>query len=439
MSPPHELPHPPAAPSDAPRDAPPDAPSGTSPSGSYVPAPGSAYDTEIVVVGAGAAGLSLVHRLCAAPPAGRARPTVTLVDAPPGPLRPPERTWCFWERPGGAYDDVLSASWDRLRLRGRDGDEVHCPLTPSRYKMLRSSDFERLVGARLDASPQLRRVTATVDRIDDLRPGAEVRGTTPQGAPLRMRARWVFDSRPPRALPPSRTLLLQHFRGWFVRTRQPSFDPSTADLMDFRTPQPPRGLSFGYVLPLNAYEALVEYTEFSPQPLDDAGYERALRHYTSRVLDLGAFEVTGVEQGVIPMTDARFPRRTGSSAFRIGTAGGATRPSTGYTFAAVQRQSAAVADAWARGRTPLPPPAYPARSRAMDGVMLRALATGRVDGARFFTQLFREVGPERMLRFLDGRTTWREDFAVGLRTPVLPMLRTAAELPWLPTRVRAGE
>ncbi|MFF0740335.1 lycopene cyclase family protein [Streptomyces sp. NPDC004111] len=391
------------------------------------------FDTEIAVIGAGAAGLSLADRLCA-PDAGRRRPELTLIDAPPGPLRPPERTWCFWEEPGGAYDDVLTASWDRLRLRGRGGDIVDCTLAPTRYKMLRSTDFERLVDARLDKAPGLRRTVATVHGIDDLRPGAVVRGTTAEGTPLRLRARWVFDSRPPRTLPPYRTLLLQHFRGWFVRTRKPRFDLATADLMDFRTPQPAHGLSFGYVLPLGPDEALVEYTEFSPQPLDDAGYDRALHDYTSRVLGLGAFEVTGTEQGVIPMTDARFPRRVGSSAFRIGTAGGATRPSTGYTFAAVQRQSRAVADAWARGRPLLPPPAYPSRARAMDSVLLRALATGRLDGARFFTQLFQGAGPERMLRFLDGRTSWHEDFAVGLRTPVLPMLRTVAELPLLRRR-----
>ncbi|CAM5418387.1 lycopene cyclase [Streptomyces spiroverticillatus] len=404
-----------------------------SPSHPRTPGPRTSYDTEIAVIGAGAAGLSLAHRLCE-PARGRRGLEVTLVDVPPGPLRPPERTWCFWEEPGGAYDDVLTASWDRLRLRGRTGEEVHCPLAPSRYKMLRSPDFERMVYERLDAAPRVRRVEATVDGIADMGPGAVVRGRDPAGAPLRLRARWVFDSRPPRALPPARTLLLQHFRGWFVRTAHACFDPAVADLMDFRTPQPSHGLSFGYVLPLGTREALVEYTEFSARPLDDDGYDRALRYYTSRVLGLGAFDVTGVEQGVIPMTDARFPRRTGSSVFRIGTAGGATRPSTGYTFAAVQRQSAAVAHALARGRLPQPPPAYPARARAMDGVLLRALATGRVDGGRFFTRLFRDVGPERMLRFLDGRTSWSEDFAIGLRTPVLPMLRTAAELPWLPRR-----
>ncbi|MET9653398.1 lycopene cyclase family protein [Streptomyces sp. NPDC006460] len=66
--------------------------------------------TDVVIVGAGAAWLSLAWRLLH-PPAGIAVPGVVLVDAPAGPLRPPERTWCYWERGSGAYDDLLTASW----------------------------------------------------------------------------------------------------------------------------------------------------------------------------------------------------------------------------------------------------------------------------------------------------------------------------------------
>lgn len=341
----------------------------------------------------------------------------------------------------GDFDSALTAEWDSLRVRGRDGSATVGRPAPFRYKMLRSGSFEALLARRLDGTGAPRRVAARVDDIRDLASGhgtgAEVTGVAADGSELTLRGRWVFDSRPPRALPPARTTLLQHFRGWFVRTDRPVFDPATADLMDFRTPQPAHGLSFGYVLPTNAYEALVEYTEFSRAVLDDAGYARALRQYTERVLGLGSFEVTATEQGVIPMTDGRFPRRGGRSVFRIGTAGGATRPSTGYTFAAVQRQARAVAGAFHAGRVPEPPPAYSARAGAMDAVLLRGLDSGRVDGAAFFEGLFRRVPMERLLRFLDGDTRPYEDFTIGLRTPVGPMLRTVAELPWLRHR-RAG-
>ncbi|MEU3206661.1 lycopene cyclase family protein [Streptomyces cyaneofuscatus] len=387
-------------------------------------------DPDVVIVGAGAAGLSLAYHLCA--PGGAVPLSVVLVDAPPGHLRPPPRTWCYWEPPGGAYDPALAASWPRLRVRAADGAATVTEPSPYRYKMLRSDAFEALVGRRLSAAPAFRRIEATVTAVRDAPDGGgEVLA---QDGRVLVRGRRVFDSRPPGRLPPARTTLLQHFMGWFVRTERPAFDPTTADLMDFRTPQPARGLSFGYVLPLDPHTALVEYTEFSPAPLSTEAYRRALRHYTQEVLNLGEFRVTAQERGVIPMTDGHFPRRAGRSVHRIGTGGGATRPSTGYTFAAVQRQSRSVADRLRAGRELRMPPPYGARPRAMDAVMLRALDSGRVDGSDFFTRLFRGVPAARLLRFLDGGSHLHEDLLIGLRTPVAPMLRTVAELPFLTRR-----
>ncbi|MDT0378333.1 lycopene cyclase family protein [Streptomyces sp. DSM 42041] len=389
-------------------------------------------DVDVAIVGAGAAGLSLA-RMLADPPPGAPRPTVLLIETPLGRLRPPERTWCFWHDAPGELEALATASWPRVRVHGPSGRVVAADISPMRYLMIRSPSYERETDRRLAAVRTLSRLDATVTGIDDGQREARVRCTGPDGAVSTVCARWVFDSRP-HALPAARTLLWQHFRGWFLRTEHAAFDPGAAVLMDLRTEQPQEGLSFGYVLPFSTREALVEYTEFSRRPLTVAQYDEALHRYTGKVLGLDRFEVEATEQGAIPMTDGRFPRRVGASVFRIGTAGGATRPSTGYTFTAAQRQVRAVADALFAGRTPTPPPAHTARSRAMDAVMLRALDTGRVDGAAFFERLFTRNDTRRLLRFLDGTTTPFEDLRVGASTPVLPMLRTVAELPWLRPR-----
>ncbi|MFI8307747.1 lycopene cyclase family protein [Streptomyces sp. NPDC085927] len=393
--------------------------------------------SDVVIIGGGASGLSLAQHLTETPST-----TVTLVEPPDGPRRPPERTWCYWDEGTGDFDEAVAASWSRLRIHDADGDRITVDPSPLRYRMLRSTAFERLAYSRLDSSPGARVLRATADTVRDTADGAEVRCTAPDGRTLTLRARHVFDSRPLPALPPARTQLLQHFRGWFVRTDTDRFDPGTADLMDFRVPQPHHGLAFGYVLPLAPDRALVEYTEFSRTPLTTTAYEAALGHYSREILGLGTFTVDTAEQGVIPMTDARFPRRTGSAVFRIGTAGGATRPATGYTFAAVQRQSRAIAAALHDGRALVPRP-HGRRALAMDAVLLRALDTGRIDGPGFFTGLFRRVPPERLLRFLDGGTSPREEWGIGLRTPIGPMLRTAVEVPFLSRRThpvpRIGE
>ncbi|WP_329192165.1 MULTISPECIES: lycopene cyclase family protein [unclassified Streptomyces] len=383
---------------------------------------------DVVVIGAGASGLSLAMRLSAAGAWATPRPSVVVLEACPGPLRAPDRTWCFWEEGPGEYEALLTGRWDKLRVTGPDGRAADSELGAWRYKMLRSAPFEAAARRTL-ADRGCERVQVDVESVRECPGGAEARGHDTDGRPRTFRARWVFDSRPPRPLPPSRSALLQHFKGWFVRTPAPAFDPSYAHLMDFRTAQPPSGLSFAYVLPFSPTEALVEYTRFSPRVLPDAAYDEELRHYCRDVLGLGAFTVTATESGVIPMTDSRFPRGRGRSVVPIGAAGGATRPSTGYTFAAIQRQTRAIDLALRRGHDPVAPAPYGARPLAMDAVLLRALTTGRLDGARFFTDLFRTVPADRLLRFLDGTTSWWEDLLLGLRTPVTPMLLSLLELP----------
>lgn len=363
---------------------------------------------EVVVVGAGAAGLGLAVRLAECDVPG-----VVLVQSP---QPAPERTWCTWQRGPVAWADAVSHRWYRVAVHGPDTVGRQLPMGTHRYELVRSPDYERWAGQRLGG---VERVAAHVEEVTDGAMGAVVRGDG-----LALRARWVFDTRPAPPARAGRTALLQHFRGWFVRTAVDAFDPEVAGLMDFRVPQPAGGVAFGYVLPTSPREALVEHTSFTREVLDDAGYDAALRQYTAEVLDLPALEVLRVEQGSIPMTDAPFPRRTGRRVFRLGAAGGATRPSTGYTFTAAQRQAAGVAAALVAGRDPEPPPAYPRRHLAMDAVLLRALDTGRLDGAAFFTELFDRHPVERVLRFLDGVSSPREELAVMAGAPAGVMLRS---------------
>jgi lycopene beta-cyclase len=366
---------------------------------------------EVVVVGAGAAGLALACLL-----GEQGSLDVVLVDAPAGPARPPERTWCSWQVGPTEWEQAVSGRWHRVSVHHPDGREGRYDLAPLEYTMVRSRDYERVAGERL-ARTGVRRVEALVDRItsDGVVEGAELAG------------RWVFDTRPTPPASPGRVALLQHFRGWFVRTAQDRFDPAIAGLMDFRPPQPRGGVSFGYVLPTSPREALVEYTEFSRAALHDEAYESALNDWTGGTLALGAFEVLGVEQGAIPMTDAPFPRRVGERVFRLGAAGGATRPSTGYTFSAAQRQARAVAAALRDGRDPEPPAAYSRRHLAMDTLLLQALDGRMLDGAAFFADLFAAQPTERVLRFLDGSTSLREDLAVMASAPKAPMIRAVLD------------
>lgn len=376
---------------------------------------------DVALVGGGGAALCLLHQLALRGPAGL---SVVVVD----PLdrlaeRPQDRTWCFWDGGRSDVDAALTTTWTSVAVRS-PGADLDLDLRPMRYAMLRSGSYATLVSEALAASGVSVRWVS--ERAGDVQDGSDrARVVTGAGA---VDARWVFDSRPSPPARPARTALLQHFRGAFVHAPAAAFDPSRAVLMDFRTPQPARGLSFGYCLPVSSTRALVEYTEFSPAVLDDAGYTTALDGYLrSAVGAPDSYAVEHVEQGVIPMTDAVHERRTGRRTFRLGTAAGATRPSTGYTFTAMQRQARAVARALRAGAVPVPPAAYPARHALADAALLRALDSGAVDGPEFFGRLFARNPVGRVLRFLDGDTTPVEDLRLVATAPRAAMARATLQ------------
>ncbi|MFI5486173.1 lycopene cyclase family protein [Micromonospora echinaurantiaca] len=373
-------------------------------------------DVDLALVGGGGAA-SLV--LAALDRHGVRGLRVAVVD--PVHRRGQDRTWAFWDRPGNDLDPVLSASWRQVEVVTAERRQV-LDLAPLRYAMLRSGPvYDRAAEAerRLGAT----RVVAAADALDDDGERVLVRAGD---APV-LRASWVLDSRPRPPRRPGRTNWLQHFRGWWLASDTPVFDADRAVLMDFRTPQPARGVSFGYVLPVSDRYALVEYTEFSPAPLTDAGYDAALVGYRDLLgLDPARLTVREVEDGAIPMTDAPFDAHPSPRVVRLGTAGGATRPSTGFTFSAMRRQADQVARALAAGRPPVPAPAYPRRHLWMDAVALRALDRGGVSGPDFFDRLFDRNPAERVLRFLDGVTSPAEELAVMSSTRLSPMVAATA-------------
>ncbi len=387
-------------------------------------------EVDVAIVGAGAAGLSIVAALdrllnsVDLAPGARA-PSVALID--PVHRTGQDRTWCFWDDGASPLESLIHRSWDQVAIVDRAGRQRRHHLGSLRYAMIRSGDFyahTEDAAARIGAV----RIPAEVESIEDDEDRAVV-----HSGDQRIRARWVFDSRPAEPVRAARTALLQHFRGWRVHFNHVALNPDLPVLMDFSVPQPTSpqgGTAFCYVLPTDRRTGLIEYTVFSRSGYDSAAYEEALQAY---LLDRwgtggarGTYTVEETEQGVIPMTDAVYDRTPGRRVFRIGTAGGATRPSTGYTFSTIQRQSASIAAALLAGRRPEPPAPHRKRHRWLDAVMLRSLDQGLLSGPDLFVGLFDKNPAERVLRFLDGTAGPAGDLALVRSAPFSPMLHSAA-------------
>jgi lycopene beta-cyclase len=97
----------------------------------------------------------------------------------------------------------------------------------------------------------------------------------------------------------------------------------------------------------------------------------------------------------------------------IGVAGGASKPSTGYTFLRTQRQAARIVEALRRTGEPFySNEASSRRFGIFDSTLLNVLSNRRVSGAQVFTDLFRRNPAARILRFLDEDTRIDEDLRI---------------------------
>jgi lycopene beta-cyclase len=356
---------------------------------------------DYIITGAGAAGLSLAYHLGQS---GLNDRSVLLVDE--APKQRNDRTWCFWEIGDGPFEPVVARSWEHLWFHGANRSG-RFGITPYRYKMIEGGDFYRFTEAWVAAQPNITRHYGRVERIEERGDGVAV---VVDGS--RHSGRWAFNSiYTPSPLHPAYTLWLQHFKGWVITSATPVFDPSTATFMDFRIEQGD-DVRFVYVLPYDEHTALVEYTFFSPNLVPNEVYDAGLRDYITGHLGISSYAIQHVEFGVIPMTDLPFPRRPSPHVMNIGTAGGMTKASTGYTFQRIQRQSTQIVRNLLANDHPFYREQPLNRHSFMDGVLLNVLDTGRERGHIFFEQLFSRNPPQRVLRFLDEDTALLEDIAL---------------------------
>jgi lycopene beta-cyclase len=370
---------------------------------------------DFAILGGGASGLSLALALLRSPLAGS---QILLLEKEAKDRN--DRTWSFWTNEHNPLDDIRYASWEKLNFTS-DGFERHFSLSPYRYQMVRGIDFYKYAYRELSRYPNVDVVRAGVDEV-----ASDAGEAVIEASGESYRAGWAFDSRfAPERLPAESgryRFLMQHFKGWEVETEKPSFDPQTATLFDLRTPQR-GGLCFYYVLPFSPQRALVEYTVFSASLLPDEVYRQALREYVQDCLKLPSYRIVHEEGGVIPMTDYAFPRRLGPRLMAIGTLGGRVKPSTGYAFLRIQRDSEAIVHSLVEKGHPFDLPAEPWRRRFYDALLLEILVAEGERAKSIFDDLFKKNTIQRIFRFLDERSTLWEDIRLIGSLPSGPFLR----------------
>lgn len=330
-----------------------------------------------------------------------------------------DRTWSFWETSPGLFEEIVHRRWKKTWFHSKDFSRL-LDLSPYEYKMIRGIDFYQHCLHIIGQHKNVEILQTGINALSN--EGEQAIVQTDRGV---ISADYVFNSilfsKP--VLSKKEYYLLQHFKGWIIETPEPVFNPAEATLMDFRVDQQ-HGATFVYVKPFSETKALIEYTLFTEKLLDDAAYNAGLKKYISDFHCIQSYTITETETGIIPMTNHRFPVSQGRIV-NIGTAGGQTRASSGYTFRFIQKHSAKMVDELIRSGKPFTGKTASSKARFYDSVLLYILKNNKVPGDRIFSLLFKKNKPRHVLRFLDSESSLTEELRIISSLPTWPFMKAA--------------
>jgi len=331
-----------------------------------------------------------------------------------------DRTWCFWEEEPGLFDTIVYKKWKYTWFHGDDYSACF-DLAPYEYKMIRGIDFYsfcfEIINRQSNIDILFGEITELVNNKSDAH--VKIKGET-------FKADFIFNSilfsKP--QLKKNEYYLLQHFKGWVIETENNYFDPAKATLMDFRLPQT-QGTTFVYVMPFTEKKALVEYTLFSSSLLQPAQYDEGLKAYIGQHLKIDDYKITDTEFGIIPMTNHHFSSYKGNI-INIGTAGGQTKASSGYTFRFIQKNSAVIVQQLINAGNPFIQKKQ-RRFHFYDSVLLNILHTESLPGKKIFTDLFKKNKTQSVLRFLDNESSVADELKIISSLPTWPFFKAALQ------------
>ena len=380
---------------------------------------GQGYD--FIFTGAGCAALSIVIRMIKT---GQfADKKILLIDKEQKTKN--DRTWCFWEKDDGFFENVVCKKWEKLSFFS-DHFSNDMDISPYEYKMIRGIDFYNYCFSEIAKN---RNIDILYGKIGAIIFGHESISIEIDDVTQRFEHATIFNSfsqyKKQESINSKKDIsLLQHFKGWTIETSHTVFDPAKATFMDFRVHQD-RGTTFVYVLPFSETKALVEYTLFTKDILKDEEYVSELSAYLKDFLRITDYKIIEEEFGVIPMTTRKFDFFT-DNVYNIGTAGGQTKASSGYTFQFIQKQAGLITECLLSPHKALSKiPGTPNRFLFYDKVLLDVLHNKRATGKEVFTTLFKKNKPQEVLKFMDNETSPKEELKIISSLPTFPFLKAA--------------
>jgi lycopene beta-cyclase len=327
-----------------------------------------------------------------------------------------DRTWCFWDE-DNLFDEIASKKWNQAVFANEKFNRV-LELTPYQYKKINGLDFYELILKKISEHKNIHFLNQKVVDFTELGNHCIVKTREET-----FTCNKIFNSiyNPEIVTAQNKfPLIQQHFVGWFIKSKEAVFTPNCATFMDFSLEQK-GNTRFMYVLPTSENEALLEYTLFSKDLLLKEEYEAEIQKYIEN-LGITEYEILEKEQGNIPMTCYPFWKHNTKNIINIGSAGGWTKASTGYTFKNASKKSKALVQ-FLKSESDFTKFHKKDKFWFYDLLFLDILSSKNELGSKIFSSMFRSGNSTVIFKFLDEETSIWEDLQVIWKCPKILFIK----------------
>jgi lycopene beta-cyclase len=357
---------------------------------------------DCIIIGNGLAGLQLALKF--ASDSFFDDKKIALID--PSEKNTNDKTWSFWETQPSSWDAIVHNSWKHAQIN-TSKKTIALNLEPYTYKTIRAIDFYNYAKTQLHQHINIHFILEEVQLVEET---SQVVLKTNKHI---YTALHVFDSRIPEQFYKSaskHTTIQQHFKGWIIKTNVPTFNTNAIVMMDYRLKDGEQ-TTFTYVLPFSETEALVEFTYFTENLVNEAVYDHFIKTYIKKFLKIDTYTITETEQGIIPMTDFPFEDFNTQHITKIGTGGGWVKGSTGYSFKHTEKKVALILANIKANRNPSHQ-LFKKRFKFYDKIFLKVLKDENYKGEWIFQQFYDKNSAQTMFRFLDEESTFIEELKI---------------------------
>ena len=347
---------------------------------------------DFIIIGGGCAGLSLAYEL----EINNKLKDKTLAIIETREEYKRDKTWSFWKVFDHNFEDCVIKSWNNFTINtSESSNELTNKKFP--YQSIDSGKFYKKINSKLSTNSNV----SFFKNLSEINSENSI----------------IFNSVFEKEL--DKSDLWQHFQGIEIETSKAIFDEEIINLMDFNCDQR-NDVHFFYTLPFSKNKALVETTWLSDlEDLSLKDYDLQLENYIKNNLGIKNYKINFTEKGAIPLF---YPSlRNYNKVINIGSAGGMTRLSTGYTFLNIQEHSKYIvknidnideAKVFNLGK----------KYQFLDKVFLKVLEKHPEKMPKIFFNMFK-TSSNTIIKFLSNKSNMIEDLNIISKMPKLIFLK----------------